>query len=238
MAYTYLLKFKPTNKYYYGVRFAKNCSPKELFKSYFSSSAEVKLLIEKHGIDAFDYEVRQIFDYPNDAVLWEQKFLTKVNAAKSENWLNKSANPFSCSQVFSEETIKKRTEKMLKTRMKNGSYKNQKKKDTSYVTTEYREYCSSRQKGKSNKKISRLEESEIASILELYKSKPNLAQYEEQFKTKSGKYKSGKAPSYDRLFAKWVVKYMNLKRTPENVFKIVKGETVIWNYLYEKILMG
>jgi len=40
--YTYLIGWTSTNKYYYGVRFAKNCNPSELFITYFTSSKHVK----------------------------------------------------------------------------------------------------------------------------------------------------------------------------------------------------
>ena len=51
--YTYLLKFTNPEKdqklFYYGVRFAKNSSPDDLFKTYFTSSKYVRELINKYG---------------------------------------------------------------------------------------------------------------------------------------------------------------------------------------------
>jgi hypothetical protein len=47
--YTYLIGWSSTNKFYYGVRYAKKCNPSELFISYFTSSKHVKSYMKKHG---------------------------------------------------------------------------------------------------------------------------------------------------------------------------------------------
>ena len=59
--FTYLIKHIPTNKYYYGVRFRKNCNPNDLWTKYFTSSKKVKLLIKKYGKKSFIFEIRKIF---------------------------------------------------------------------------------------------------------------------------------------------------------------------------------
>lgn len=87
--YTYHLFHKPTKKHYYGVRTAKDCNPDELWKTYFSTSKIVKSLREQYGDNSFDYEVRKLFETPEDALEWETKFLTKINAAEREDWLNR-----------------------------------------------------------------------------------------------------------------------------------------------------
>lgn len=86
--YTYYLFHKPTGKHYYGVRTAKNCHPDELWKTYFSTSKIVKLLREQYGDDSFEYEVRKLFETPKDALEWETKFLTRIDAATKDDWLN------------------------------------------------------------------------------------------------------------------------------------------------------
>ena len=88
--FTYLLKFKLTGQLYYGVRFAKKCNPSELWTTYFSSSKVIKNLIAEYGQDAFDIEIRKTFETKDQAVLWESRVLTKINAATNSNWLNKS----------------------------------------------------------------------------------------------------------------------------------------------------
>jgi hypothetical protein len=86
--YTYYLFHKPTGKHYYGVRTAKNCHPDELWKTYFSTSKIVKSLREQYGDDSFDYKVRKLFETPKDALEWETKFLTRIDAASKDEWLN------------------------------------------------------------------------------------------------------------------------------------------------------
>lgn len=90
--YTYLLKFIPTNQYYYGVRYKENCHPDELFVTYFSSSKIVNKLIKDHGIAAFEFQTRKVFDSKKSARDWEQRFLIKVNAASNLLFLNQSNN--------------------------------------------------------------------------------------------------------------------------------------------------
>lgn len=59
--FVYLLKFIPTGQLYYGSRTAKNCQITDLWTKYFTSSKMVKKLIEAHGKDSFEYEVRKTF---------------------------------------------------------------------------------------------------------------------------------------------------------------------------------
>ena len=89
MPYTYLITHKASNVKYYGVRYAKSSTPEDLGVKYFSSSSVVKRTIKEEGIEAFKFEVRKIFDSKEDALKWERRFLTKVNAAASPMWFNK-----------------------------------------------------------------------------------------------------------------------------------------------------
>lgn len=87
--FTYLIKCKPTNQFYYGVKYAKNCDPSDLWNSYFTSSIYVKKLILQYGKDAFEYEIRKIFSSPRKARLWEEKVLKKLNVSNREDFINK-----------------------------------------------------------------------------------------------------------------------------------------------------
>ena len=87
--FTYCITFILTGQRYYGVRYAKDCHPDQLWSTYFTSSTKIKSLIEKHGKDSFTFQIRKIFITGKDACLWETKFLTKINAAKQPNWFNK-----------------------------------------------------------------------------------------------------------------------------------------------------
>ena len=87
--FTYHLYHTPTGQHYYGVRYKKGCSPEELWVSYFSSSPVVHQLIEQYGQDSFVPSVRKIFETAEEAVAYETKFLTKVNAQHNDKWLNR-----------------------------------------------------------------------------------------------------------------------------------------------------
>jgi predicted GIY-YIG superfamily endonuclease len=88
--YTYRIFCKITEQFYYGVRFAKNCDPSDLFVKYFTSSKGVKKLIKIHGMDNFVIEIRKIFNNKEDAIRWERR----VNhwTMKWPNYLNKHSN--------------------------------------------------------------------------------------------------------------------------------------------------
>ena len=47
--YTYRIKWSKNNISYYGVRYAKNCHPNDLWVTYFTSSKFVKIQREKCG---------------------------------------------------------------------------------------------------------------------------------------------------------------------------------------------
>jgi hypothetical protein len=88
--FTYLIKFKPTGQVYYGVRYAKNCNPTQLWTTYFTSSKQIKNLIKEYGIASFQTQIRHVFNTKEAAVLWESKILSKFNAALNPLWLNQN----------------------------------------------------------------------------------------------------------------------------------------------------
>jgi hypothetical protein len=87
--YTYLLYCVPTNQYYYGVRWAKNCSPSDFWCTYFTSSRYVRKLVSTHGKDAFTFEIRKTFTTPSSAKKWERKVLHRLGVALRNDFLNK-----------------------------------------------------------------------------------------------------------------------------------------------------
>lgn len=93
--YTYFLVFTnpetQEKKYYYGVQYAKNCTPDNFWKSYFTSSSQVKNLREQYGTESFSYQIRKIFDCPVKAVSWETKVIRRMKIVEKSEWLN-SAN--------------------------------------------------------------------------------------------------------------------------------------------------
>jgi hypothetical protein len=87
--FSYHLFHKPTKMHYYGIRFAKNCAPTDLWSTYFSSSPIVKALIDKYGVNSFTAEVRKIFTDGASALRWENKVLRRLNAASRTDWINR-----------------------------------------------------------------------------------------------------------------------------------------------------
>jgi hypothetical protein len=90
--FTYILKFRPTNQYYYGVRWAKGCDPSDLWVTYFSSSSHIKKLIAEFGKDSFEFRISKTFQTKKQATSHERKFLLRVNAAQNGAFINKRNN--------------------------------------------------------------------------------------------------------------------------------------------------
>jgi hypothetical protein len=89
--YTYRIGWSKTGMNYYGVRFAKNCHPSDLFVTYFTSSEYVAAYIKKHGNPDI-IEVRNIFTDEhrvNRAILHEHRVLKRMNAINRPDYLNK-----------------------------------------------------------------------------------------------------------------------------------------------------
>ena len=87
--YTYLVGWSYLDMWYYGVRYAKNCHPSDLWTRYFTSSKLVASLRRKYG-EPDIIKVRKTFCDPKDAIIWEQKVLRRLNVTKSCKWLNQS----------------------------------------------------------------------------------------------------------------------------------------------------
>lgn len=87
--YTYLVGWSSLNKYYYGVRFGKNCHPEEFWVKYFTSSQKVKELRNTHG-EPDIIQIRKTFTTQNSARLWEKKVLKRMNVLNEEKWLNEN----------------------------------------------------------------------------------------------------------------------------------------------------
>lgn len=89
--YTYLIGWSKLDIWYYGVRFAKNCNPNELWKTYFTSSKKVRVQRNNYG-EPDIIEVRKIFTNAVDARIWETKVLQRLNVISSKRWLNQTNN--------------------------------------------------------------------------------------------------------------------------------------------------
>lgn len=87
--YTYLIGWSKQNLWYYGVRFAKNCNPNDLFIKYFTSSKYVKDTIAIYGNPDI-IQIRKTFSCINKAREWEKKVLIKIKAKSRNDFLNRS----------------------------------------------------------------------------------------------------------------------------------------------------
>jgi hypothetical protein len=91
--YTYLIKC-PNGTQYYGVRFANKVPPEEdLWIRYFTSSKIIKELREQYDDSQFVATVDKVFESPDDARAYEEKFLTENNCVGSDDWLNRAVYP-------------------------------------------------------------------------------------------------------------------------------------------------
>lgn len=88
--YTYLIGWAEYNLWYYGVRYAKECKPEDLWLTYFTSSKRVKstraLLGEPNVV-----EIRKVFNGAKEARAWEYEVIRRMNIVNDGRFLN-SAN--------------------------------------------------------------------------------------------------------------------------------------------------
>lgn len=91
MAYTYVINC-PDGRRYYGVRYSKNCKETDMWVTYFTSSKEIKRMIDLYGKESFSFEIRKTFDDPIKARLWESKVLRRLHVRSNNNWVNKNDN--------------------------------------------------------------------------------------------------------------------------------------------------
>ena len=90
--YTYQIIWSTTGMKYYGVRYAKDCNPSDLWKTYFTSSVKVAEHVRAHG-DPDILQIRKTFSGTNavkKARLWEHTVLRRMEVIKRIDYLNKS----------------------------------------------------------------------------------------------------------------------------------------------------
>ena len=89
--YSYLIGWSSENKWYYGCRYAKNCHPSDLWKTYFTSSKKVKEFYELHG-EPDIVKITKIFTNEKDVRLWEHKVLRRLKVIHRNDFLNQTDN--------------------------------------------------------------------------------------------------------------------------------------------------
>ena len=78
---------------YYGVRYARDCNPKDLWVTYFTSSRYVTEYVNNFG-DPDIIEIRRVFtdnDRIQKAIDWEKKVLVRMKAHIRNDYINKHA---------------------------------------------------------------------------------------------------------------------------------------------------
>ena len=90
--YTYLIGWRSQQKYYYGVRYAKNCSPTDFWVKYFTSSPAVSAMRLIFGNPDI-VEIRKTFPTKEQAINWETRVLKRMKVVVREDFLNKNDAP-------------------------------------------------------------------------------------------------------------------------------------------------
>lgn len=114
--YTYLIGWTSQSKFYYGVRYARNCTPDDLWVKYHTSSrfvAECRIEFGEPDI----IEIRREFgDNAKSAKKWEDTALRRLNVIKSNIWINRTRNnSFDGISASWNEGLTKETNESLKT---------------------------------------------------------------------------------------------------------------------------
>ena len=90
--YTYRIYWSNTGMNYYGVRYAKDCHPADLFVTYFTSSVCVADHIKKYGLPDI-IEIRKTFTSESrvdNARKWESRVLSRLKVHLRTDYLNQS----------------------------------------------------------------------------------------------------------------------------------------------------
>ena len=85
--YTYLIGWTKYNKWYYGCQYGKKAHPSNLWKTYFTSSKEVRLFCEEYG-DPDVIEIRKTFDDALRTRLNEIKVIRRMGIVQDSRFLN------------------------------------------------------------------------------------------------------------------------------------------------------
>lgn len=91
LPYTYLIGWTEYNKYYYGVRYSKECHPSDLWVRYKTSSNYVKMFVDQFGPPDI-IAVRRTFTTKEAAMQWEEKVLIRMKVKTDDRFLNRWDN--------------------------------------------------------------------------------------------------------------------------------------------------
>jgi hypothetical protein len=158
--YTYLVKFKPTGKVYYGSRCQNatkfNRTPAEDFWNYYTTSSKnINNLIKEYGKESFEYEIRRTFDSVEEMADWETRVLTRCCVLeRQDRWMNgnvagkKILTEAGANRISSTHKDKPKTEEHKKNLSE--SQKGKSKINSKNNTLEYRSLMSKLKSGVNN----------------------------------------------------------------------------------------
>ena len=110
--FTYIIGWSQHKKFYYGAKYAQGCQPKDLWESYFTSSEYVKEFREENG-EPDIIKIHRTFSDANSCVLFENLYLTKIDAKNHPLFLNES-NGRKSFGVWNEKYLEKRRKTCIK----------------------------------------------------------------------------------------------------------------------------
>ena len=84
--YVYRIKNKITGHFYYGCKYAKNCSPDTFWKEYFTSSETIAEMLIEYPPELWDTKIIKIGGTPADVLSFEGKLIKRT--LRSEKSLN------------------------------------------------------------------------------------------------------------------------------------------------------
>ena len=89
--YFYIIKHVPSQKYYVGCKINSRANSADFMteKGYQTTSRVIKEIIQKDGLDSFEIIKIKHFETPDEALAYEMRFLTRVNAAKNIKFYNR-----------------------------------------------------------------------------------------------------------------------------------------------------
>lgn len=87
--FTYIIGWSKYKKFYYGAKYAKNCQPSDLWRTYFTSSEYVEKFRQEFG-EPDIIRIHKTFKDANECVFYETEYLSKINAKDHPLFLNES----------------------------------------------------------------------------------------------------------------------------------------------------
>lgn len=121
--FVYIVKFQDPQsrffRYYIGSKYAKGCTPADLWTSYFTSSTSVHKMIKQYGPRSFNARIAKHFSCKEDAVAYEEKLVKRCLRLgfRLKHELLNEAIPNQGIPTTPEAMLR-----MAKTRRENGSY--------------------------------------------------------------------------------------------------------------------